>query len=115
MASITCHERRRLPGLTAWPLTLLGGMVVLGMKGKEPKPRKVRGRRGGGGAGVPMTPSNLPEDVCSASPGTGRLKAAPAPGVPMSIQEYERLKEQARTGPAPEEAPAQEDRPKPSR
>jgi len=86
-----------------------------GMKRKDPKPRKVQRRRGVGQAGVPMSPSNMPNNACSEAPDAERPKAAPAPGVPMNIQEYERLKEQVKNSPAPEDAPAQEDHPKPRR
>ena len=39
-------------------------------------------------------------------------RAAPAPGVPVSEDEYKRLKEAARHTPAPRNEHAQEDRPK---
>ena len=57
----------------------------------------------------------MANNACSEAPDAARPKAAPAPGVPMNIQEYERLKEQAKNGPAPKDASAQEDHPKPRR
>jgi hypothetical protein len=67
-------------------------------------------RRGAAEAGVPVRPTDLPEEE-SAKPARDRPRAAPPPGVPMSTEEYERLKREARTAPMPDEAPAQEDRP----
>ncbi len=38
-------------------------------------------------------------------------RAAPAPRVPLIAEEYERLKREEESGPAPDQTPAQEDRP----
>jgi hypothetical protein len=42
----------------------------------------------------------LPEEEVAAEAG-GRLRAAPAPGVPMSEEEYQRLKRDAKVASAP--------------
>jgi hypothetical protein len=78
----------------------------------EPKQRSPRRARGAGGAaGAPIRPADVPADAgCETS--LDRPKSAPAPGVPMSIAEYERLKEQAKRRPARRDAPAQEDSPR---
>ena len=55
---------------------------------------------------------NLPEDPKSAKPARSKPRPAPAPGVPMSAEEYERLKQRAKHGPAPRAEHAQEDKPK---
>jgi hypothetical protein len=55
---------------------------------------------------------NLPEDPESAKPARGKPRPAPAPGVPMSAEDYERLKQRAKHDPAPLADHAQEDRPK---
>jgi hypothetical protein len=55
---------------------------------------------------------NLPEEPKSAKPARGKRRAAPAPGVPMSAEDYERLKQRAKHGPGPLAEHAQEDKPK---
>lgn len=67
------------------------------------------------GAAVPceaVDPMNMPEDPESAEPARRKTRPAPAPGVPVSAEEYERLKERAKHGPPPPAGHAQEDRPK---
>jgi hypothetical protein len=54
--------------------------------------------------------ADVPEDT-GGETSSDRPKAAPAPGVPMSIEEYERLKAKAKRSPARGDAPAQEDSP----
>jgi hypothetical protein len=66
-------------------------------------------QRGAAEPGVPVRPTDLPEENSEqATP--DRPRAAPPPGVPMTIEEYERLKREAETAPPADEAPAQEDR-----
>ena len=75
-----------------------------------PQRRKDRPRTGVAGCGSPVDPMALPEEA-DESPSSRERRAAPAPGVPVSDREYERLKKEADSGPAPDQAPAQEDRP----
>lgn len=58
-----------------------------------------------------MKPQQLPEEQNSDT----QNKPAPAPGIPMSEEEYKRLKEKAEHAPAPRVEHAQEDRPKKSK
>jgi hypothetical protein len=69
----------------------------------EPQPGVAAG-------GESINPSGLPETPESAAAGE-QPRAAPAPGIPISKEEYERLKEAARTAPTPAVNNAQEDRP----
>ena len=55
-----------------------------------------------------MKPEELPEEKNTET----ESRPAPAPGVPMSEEEYDRLKEKAERAPAPRVENAQEDRPK---
>jgi hypothetical protein len=55
---------------------------------------------------------NPKESSEEAEDARGEPKAAPAPGLPVSDEEYERLKEAAKHAPAPRVKEAQEDRPK---
>lgn len=75
--------------------------------------RASRPKAGSAASGVPIDPTAEPEGH-SADAREGRPKrvVAPAPGVPMSAREYERLKDEAARGRAPEDAPACEDRPR---
>lgn len=66
-------------------------------------------RRGASGAGATIDPLNLPEERDSAQPSPSQPRPLPAPGVPMSRHEYERLKERAKTSRAPPLKHAQED------
>jgi hypothetical protein len=68
-------------------------------------------RRGVTRPGAVTRPSEMLPELSSECAESERLRAAPAPGVPMSAREYDRLKEQARTRPAPKGAPSEEDRP----
>lgn len=52
------------------------------------------------GPGESIDPMGLPEEEVAAEAG-GRLRAAPAPGVPMSEEEYQRLKRDAKVASAP--------------
>jgi hypothetical protein len=65
--------------------------------------------RGCGDAGTEFTPEDVPVGGDDLRPAGSR--SAPAPGVPVSATEYDRLKERARTSRARSEAPAQEDAP----
>ena len=67
------------------------------------------------GAAVPcetVDPMSMPEDPESADQPPGKTRPAPAPGVPISAEEYERLKEKAKHSPPPPAGHAQEDQPK---
>jgi hypothetical protein len=60
--------------------------------------------RGDAGQGRPFTPSDLPD----VPPQPRERREAPSPGVPVTDDTYERLKEDA-TRRAPSNAPAHED------
>ncbi|MGH9931822.1 MAG: hypothetical protein ACREA9_21700 [Pyrinomonadaceae bacterium] len=59
--------------------------------------------------GESFNPKELSEESEDA---TTEGKAAPAPGLPISEEEYKRMKEKAKHAPAPRVREAQEDRPK---
>ena len=69
----------------------------------------MKSQRGVAPGGQSMDPQELPEESqdSEADP-----RAAPAPGVPISDEEYKRLKEVAKRPPGPRVKNAQEDRPK---
>ena len=73
-----------------------------GSKSRSDTPR----REGGPVSGTPMSPSALPMDEPREEQ---QHRAAPAPGVPIPLTEYERLKREAADRPASSEGPAQED------
>ena len=75
-------------------------------------PHQLKGQPGTAGPCESIDPMNLPEEPKSAKPARGKTRSAPAPGVPMSAEDYERLKEEAKHGPAPRSEHAQEDKPK---
>jgi hypothetical protein len=56
-----------------------------------------------------IDPMNLPEDPETAESEHGKPRPAPAPGVPMTAEEFERFKERAKHHPAPPAKHAQED------
>lgn len=65
---------------------------------------------GRGDKGRDVNPSELPEELIVLS--DEKPRAAPAPGVPVSNEEYKRMKEAAETAPTKDVENAQEDRPK---
>jgi hypothetical protein len=71
-------------------------------------------------AGAQFTPADVPDaDVPDAEVPENDAKPAerreaPAPGVPVSEAEFDRLKDRARHHPRSDDAPAQEDAPNPS-
>lgn len=68
--------------------------------------RSERGVAPGGAIFNPQESSEEPAEP------TGKPKAAPAPGLPVSEEEYQRLKEAAKHAPPAPAEHAQEDRPK---
>ena len=60
--------------------------------------------------GQNLNPSELAEELAVLS--DEKPRAAPAPGVPVSDEEYKRMKEAAETAPTKDVKNAQEDRPK---
>jgi hypothetical protein len=58
--------------------------------------------------GESFDPQDLPEE---ASDQSEKPREAPAPGVPISDEEFERMKEAAKHAPAPRDKHAQDDRP----
>lgn len=64
---------------------------------------------GVGPGGESIDPGQLPEESLDTN---AEPRAAPAPGLPVSDEEYERMKEAAKHAPAPRVKNAQEDRPK---
>jgi hypothetical protein len=78
---------------------------------KKRRPKASSRRRSGISRSYGVTrPSETPPEPSGENADPKRPRSAPAPGLPMSAREYDRLKEQARSGPAPSGAPAQEDR-----
>ena len=78
---------------------------------REP-PHQPEAQPGTAGPCESIDPMNLPEEPKSAKPARGKPRPAPAPGVPMPAEDYERLKQRAKHGPAPRAEHAQEDKPK---
>jgi len=65
---------------------------------------------GRGGKGQNVNPSELPEELVVLS--DDKPRAAPSPGVPVSDEDYKRMKEAAEIAPTRDVKNAQEDRPK---
>jgi hypothetical protein len=63
---------------------------------------------GVGDGGESFDPKDVPEE---SSDEPEKPRSAPAPGLPISEEEYQRMKEAARHAPAPRNEHAQEDRP----
>jgi hypothetical protein len=60
--------------------------------------------------GATLDPADLPDDSAAEEGTRGRRPwPAPGPGVPLSNEQYERLKENARSGGAPKSEHAQQD------
>lgn len=77
----------------------------------ESKRRPMRPRGGITPAGAPISPGELPVDDSPKTSGSPQ-RAAPAPGVPMTLRQFEHLKKKAKGAAAKtQEGPAQEDRP----
>lgn len=72
-------------------------------KRNEPAPAP---QEGVGTGGESINPSALPEQP---EPEEKEPRAAPGPALPISIEEYNRLKEKAKTSPTPPVSNAQED------
>lgn len=66
-------------------------------------------QRGEASGGETFEPDELPEE---SAPPEGKPRSAPAPGLPMSHEEYEQMKDAARHRPAPRAEHAQEDKPR---
>jgi hypothetical protein len=87
------------------------------MKPKEPKPgpvrpphrSKARPKPGTAGAGKIFDPAHPAEDREPEAATRAVPRPAPAPGVPVSGREYERLKERAKTSHIPRSKRGQED------
>jgi hypothetical protein len=62
---------------------------------------------GAAGVGVSFDPANLAEE--KAGPSGANTRPAPAPGVPMSDTQYEKLKREAETARKPPSRHSQED------
>ena len=69
----------------------------------------MKSQRGVTQSGKDLDPGDLPEEPGEA---TADPREAPAPGLPISVEEYERLKEAAKHAPAQRVKEAQEDRSK---
>jgi hypothetical protein len=63
---------------------------------------------GNAGGGEGFDPQDLPEEEFDKSE---KPREAPAPGVPISDEEFERMKEAARHAPAPRDKHAQDEHP----
>ena len=68
----------------------------------------MKSKRGGTPDGVPFNPQDLPEESADTA---GAPRPAPGPGLPISKEEFDRLKEAAKHAPAPRVENAQEDQP----
>src|SRR5215471_1029534 len=109
-----CIRRRSKGGgleMRDWPRHPQS-MVEHEMKKRDSKRRSTRPRRGVAGPGTMMNPCEMSREPSDDAADPEQPKAAPAPGLPVSLQEYERLKRAAESGSAPEGVPAQEDRPR---
>jgi hypothetical protein len=69
----------------------------------------MKSQRGCAPEGQSIEPEELPEEPVDTG---AQPRAAPAPGVPVSDEEYERMKEAALHAPTPRVENAQEDRPR---
>jgi hypothetical protein len=79
-------------------------------KKSEHSEQTVESQKGVAQGGESINPAALPEE---ADLGTQeKCRVAPGPGVPISDQEYERLKKAAQTSTTPPIENAQEDRPR---
>jgi hypothetical protein len=78
-------------------------------KPKRPE-QNVEPQKGAAQGGESINPAALPEE--SDQENQEKRRVAPAPGVPISQEEYERLKEAAKTATTPPLENAQEDRPR---
>jgi hypothetical protein len=67
---------------------------------------KMKSRRGVAPGGEDMDPGELPEEP---EESRSEPRAVPAPGLPISQAEYDRMKEAAKHAPAPRVKEAQED------
>ena len=56
-----------------------------------------RAKTGTAGPGETLDPMAVPKDRGSDEASSGKPRPAPAPGVPVSYEEYERLNERAKT------------------
>jgi hypothetical protein len=74
-----------------------------------PMENEMKSQRGAAPGGEDLDPGELPEEPDGAAAGP---REAPAPGLPISQEEYERLKEAAKHTPAQRVKDAQEDRSK---
>lgn len=74
-------------------------------KSKRNEPA-IEPQEGVGTGGESINPSGLPQH---SEPEENKPRAAPGPGLPISIEEYNRLKEAAKTAPTPAVSNAQED------
>jgi hypothetical protein len=65
--------------------------------------------KGMGSAGVPFNPAGVAVELEPRKSGRAVPQVAPAPGVPMSDEQYERLKQDAKTARTPPSKHGQED------
>ena len=70
--------------------------------GTEPPRSRTKPKAGFAGPGETVVPTEVEKT-------DEKARAAPAPGLPMSQEAYERLKREAQTGPVPRSKDAQED------
>lgn len=86
---------------------------------KIPRSKSGSRRTGGGAAGRPragvarpgrtVDPKQAPDEALSDAASRASPRAAPAPGVPVSHEEYEELKRKAKTAVVPRSKHSQED------
>jgi hypothetical protein len=86
-----------------------GGAMPPKDRTRSRKPREGQPQKGMAPPGQSMSPTGLPGESRERAAKKKTTIAAPAPGVPIPADEYGRLKREAEQGPAPNQAPAQED------
>ena len=79
---------------------------------RQHKTHQPKAQPGHADRGEPFDPAQLPDEPDSSAPQGGAPRPSPGPTVPISAEEYERLKEQARHKRLPPSPHAQEDRPR---
>ena len=86
-----------------------GGAMPPKDRTRSRQPPEGQPQQGVAPPGQSMSPAGLPGESRDRAVKKRRTRAAPAPGVPIPADEYDRLKREAEQGPAPNQAPAQED------
>lgn len=78
-------------------------------KSRAKRPAAPKPKSGAADAGAAFDPTRLADDDPSGGPAKAAVRAAPAPGVPVSDARYETLKRKAETARKPPSKHSQED------